>query len=742
MAWLGLTLECAHCHDHKFDPITQRDHYRFFAFFNNVPELGEDGRVANAVPMIPAPTAGQQARARSLEAAIAAAQAEVDRRRQSRKPRAATRGLVVAAAPGGATLHLACESAAEFKNPPETDFLESEGISGHSCDSGRGAGQTEAGGNPFPVSRRTPMTFSVWVRPTSNGPGALLSAMDYATNPAATTYGKGIELRVEEGELEFRFADRFPAYSVRVRSEGAGIRANQWTHLALVYAGVPSKDAMRVHASWIRMFADGREVPTRVLNDGLALPDEKSKPTETRFRIGWDTMPGGRRYVGQLDEIGVWPRALTLAEIEDLFASHAVPYASERNRQGRISAVEAGWLRDATLRQSDPVFAKELRQLNELRAEWLAVRRSAPSVMVMEEMTPPRETHVLVRGQYNAPGEKVDPGVPEDLLGAWPESVPKNRLGLARWLTRPDHPLTARVVVNRFWQQIFGQGLVKTSDNFGMQGEWPSHPELLDWLAREFIDSGWNVKGLLKSLVLSATFRQDSSASPDLMARDPENRLLARGPRFRLPAEILRDQALAISGLLKTNLGGPSVYPYQPEDLYKGVVVAADYPGTKYVVSKGDDLYRRSLYTFWKRTMPHPVMTVFDAPDREFCVVRRSTTNTPLQALTLLNNPIFVEAARKLAERAIHEGGSESGGRLAFAFRLATGRHPDREEQKILEDKLAEMLAAYRADESAARALTGVGESPRDGAIPVVELASYTALANIILNMDEVITLS
>jgi len=241
-------------------------------------------------------------------------------------------------------------------------------------------------------------------------------------------------------------------------------------------------------------------------------------------------------------------------------------------------------------------------------------------------------------------------------------------------------------------------------------------------------------------MVLSATYRQDSSASPELIERDPENRLLARGPRFRLPAEVIRDQALQISGLLKPHVGGPSVYPYQPADLYKGIVVAANYPGTKYVESKGDDLYRRSLYTFWKRTVPHPTMNVFDAPDREVCIVKRNITNTPLQALTLLNDPIFVEAARKLAERSIQEGGAAPQARLAFAFRLATGRAPDEREMGILQKSLNQMLAVYAADEPGARSLIAIGASTSDPSIPAAELAAYTAVANIILNMDEVIT--
>jgi hypothetical protein len=283
---------------------------------------------------------------------------------------------------------------------------------------------------------------------------------------------------------------------------------------------------------------------------------------------------------------------------------------------------------------------------------------------------------------------------------------------------------------------------VKTSDNFGLQGESPSHPELLDWLAREFVDSGWNVKALMKRMVLSATYRQDSAASGELIAKDPENRLLARGPRFRLPAEVIRDQALQAAGLLKQKVGGPGVYPYQQPDLYRGIVVAANYPGTVWTESKGDDLYRRSLYTFWKRTVPNPTMSVFDAPDREVCIVRRTSTNTPLQALTLLNDTVFVEAARKLAERSIHEGGATADTRLSFAFRIAAGRAPDARELGVLRKSLGEMLLSYRSDEAGARALIAIGASASDPAIPVSELAAYTAVVSVILNMDEVITKS
>jgi hypothetical protein len=718
MSWLGLTLECARCHDHKYDPITQRDHYRFFAFFNNVPEIGEDGRVANAVPMIPAPTAPQQRKLAELEAAITRLADAVYSREANWTWRETGAAWATGPVPDGAALQLHCETPAEFEKPPEGQGWSRAGIAGPACQPSQVTPKPETA-QKAPISKRLPFTFSLWVQPAaSDGDVALLSAIDYARNPASTTFGSGIEFRLTGGELELRFSQRYPAYSMRIRSTGAGLAAGEWSHLTLVYQGA-EPDSLRAYASWVRIFASGREVPVRVLNDGLGLPEAKTdKPSPTRFRIGWDNAPNSARLAGLLDEALLWPRALSEDEIGGLFRGRALPYALARLRAQQASPGETGWVRSAMLN------ASETGPLGSLRREWLALKRSIPTVMVMQEMATPRQTFLLMRGAYNAPGEKVEPGVPEQLLGSWPEGAPKNRLGLAQWLTKPDHPLTARVVVNRFWQQVFGQGLVKTSENFGVQGDSPAHPEVLDWLAREFIDSGWNVKALMKRLVLSATYRQDSAAPSDLIARDPENRLLARGPRYRLPAESIRDQALAVSGLLQERLGGPSVYPYQPDQLYKGLVVAADYPGTKYVVSQGDDLYRRSLYTFWKRTVPHPTMTVFDAPDREFCIVRRSSTNTPMQALTLLNDPIFVEAARKLAERAVREGAPP----------------PDAGDRRILLNTFDDMLAAYRTDEKGALGLLSIGASPRDTSIPVSELAAYTAVANMILNLDEVIT--
>ncbi|MCH8829802.1 MAG: DUF1553 domain-containing protein, partial [Planctomycetes bacterium] len=343
-------------------------------------------------------------------------------------------------------------------------------------------------------------------------------------------------------------------------------------------------------------------------------------------------------------------------------------------------------------------------------------------------------TFVLQRGVYNKPGERVTPGVPRS-LSPFPPGAPNNRLGFARWLVHRSNPLTARVAVNRFWQMLFGVGLVKTAEDFGSQGEQPSHPQLLDWLAVEFRDSGWNVKRLLKTIVISATYRQSSRASDAMWKRDPENRLLARGPRFRLSAEMIRDQALAISGLLSEKIGGPSVRPYQPAGLWKEIATVGDYKQ-----SHGPALYRRSLYTYWKRTVSPPTMAAFDASAREFCTVRRARTNTPLQALTLLNEVTFVEAARVLAEAAMTRGGNTPASRITFLFRRATARRPNPTELKILSSGFRAHLKKYKSDRQAAEELISSGEAPRNKKLDPAELAAYTTIANLILNLDEVVT--
>ena len=377
-------------------------------------------------------------------------------------------------------------------------------------------------------------------------------------------------------------------------------------------------------------------------------------------------------------------------------------------------------------------------RLEETKAGFM---KTLPTAMVMRDLDKRRETFVLMRGDYSKPMESVQADVPA-IFPSMTSSAPRNRLGLASWLTAPGHPLTARVAVNRLWYQVFGRGLVSSLEDFGSQGAWPSHPKLLDWLATELVRLDWNQKALLRLMLTSATFRQHSAMSDLLSQKDAENRLLARGPRYRLAAEVIRDSALEIGGLLEERQGGPSVRPYQPSGLWTEVIVADDsYSGGKYVQDEGADLYRRSVYTWWKRTCPPPGLNTFDAPDRGFCAVQRARTNTPLQALVLLNDTTYIEASRGLASRLLGRGGGSERDRLRWLFREATSRFPSSEEEGILLKAFATESARFDRDLDSALALLGVGEKPLDSALDPVALASWTLVASMVLNLDEVITL-
>ncbi len=377
----------------------------------------------------------------------------------------------------------------------------------------------------------------------------------------------------------------------------------------------------------------------------------------------------------------------------------------------------------------------ELKSTREKREE---VDKEVVSTMVSRELEKPRPAWVLVRGQYDKHGEEVHAGVPS-VLPPLPASEATNRLTFARWLVDPKHPLTARVTVNRFWQEFFGIGIVKTAEDFGTKGEWPSHPELLDWLATEFLRTGWDVKQLVRLIVTSATYRQDSRVTPKLLEVDPENRLLARGPRYRLDAEELRDNALYVSGLLNLKMGGHGVRSYQPAGIWEAVGYTASNTA-KYSQDHGDALYRRSLYLFWKRTAPPPSMTTFDAPSREQCRARRERTNTPLQALVTMNDPQYFEAARQLGYRMLREGGPDDAGRLRYGFRLVTARPPTPTESAVLSETLAAERKEYKTNTEAAQKAIAVGESPVPTDVSPNDLAAYTMVANLLLNLDEVVT--
>ena len=402
----------------------------------------------------------------------------------------------------------------------------------------------------------------------------------------------------------------------------------------------------------------------------------------------------------------------------------AAPTAEQRARLEAIAAELTG--------------AQEAEVRTALQAEQRSIEASVVETMVMVEMPKPRPAFVLERGHYDQPGEPVTARTPSS-LPPLPEGAPANRLGLAQWMTRPENPLFARVAVNRFWKMLFGTGIVATLNDFGSQGAAPTHPELLDWLAVEFRETGWDTKGLLRELVLSATYRQASEVTPDLLAADPENDWLARMPRRRLSAEMIRDGALAMSGLLVNKIGGPSVYPYQPSGLWEVLTIRPGYQMT-YVQGKDADLYRRGLYTFWKRASPSPSLQTFDAPDREYCVVGRHKTTTPLQALVLLNDPTYVEAARQLGTRMINEGGATLDERFAFAFGLATSRKPSDSELAVLKRVFFSQAERFEANPEAARKLLSAGASPVDQNLDPVELACYSIVASTILNLDETIT--
>jgi hypothetical protein len=407
--------------------------------------------------------------------------------------------------------------------------------------------------------------------------------------------------------------------------------------------------------------------------------------------------------------------------------------AASNRSSDELHALQAAYA--ATLpemrRLDDAILALD-EQLGDLDLQY-------PASMVMEEMVKPRDTFILMRGAYDKKGEKVTAATPA-VLPPMAMDLPRNRLGLAKWLVSVENPLTARVVVNRFWQQIFGTGLVKTSEDFGAQGDAPSHPELLDWLAGEFMRSGWDVQHVLKLIVTSATYRQQSQFTPELLSKDPDNRLHARGPRFRLTGEFVRDQALAVSGLLVPRLGGPPVRPYHPDGIYEAMAPTSADTVKKYVQDHGDALHRRTLYTYWKRSIPHPAMLAFGTPFRESCTLQRPRSNTPLQALNLMNDVTYIEAARFLAQRMMTEGGGTVDARLAHAFRIVLARSPSPAQLSVLRRAYHNSLATFKDDAPAVTALLSHGERPSDPKLNPHELAAFTSVASTLLCMDEVVT--
>jgi mono/diheme cytochrome c family protein len=735
-AFMGLTMGCARCHSHKYDPITHKEFYQFFAFFNTVPEVGLDGRTGNARPFLQLTSPEQQARLEELNAAITAREAALAADAVAPLQTEWERSIAEAFAPGGADgLRAHYELDGSFSDISGR-YQHGRTVAGEpTFDPGRVGraasfdGDTHVSfGNVGGFDRTDAFSLAVWLRGRGNQP---ISVFQKLEDPERR---RGYEWLLDDLVL-----DGIQTWAARLtitmrESDGAAIqirtrermRLGEWFHVAATYDGSGK-------AAGLRLYVNGEPFETDVVHDTLA----GSIANDSALQLGSKAF--GKPFVGQIDDLRLYNRALTPEQVEQLALHYAVRVILS-GVTGKPSKEEAERVREyfLTYAAPDPLRTAHA-ELKTLRQQKVDLDKVIPTAMVMAEMQKPRDSFVLARGDYRNQTEKVAPGVPA-ILPPLPEGVPPNRLALAKWLVRPDHPLTSRVAVNRYWQTYFGHGIVKTQEDFGVQGEPPSHPELLDWLATEFTRTGWDVRAMQKLIVTSATYRQSSRVTPALLEKDPENRLLARGPRIRLPAEMIRDTALAASGLLNGEIGGPSVFPYQPKGLWEEMAFGDGFSAQSYEQSHGKDLYRRGMYTFWKRTVPPASLATFDAPDREKCTARRALTNTPLQALALLNDPTYVEASRAMAQRAILEGGKDVNSRLAYAFRLATARKPTAKETKVLRGLLGERLTAFRRDRPSAVKLLSVGESPRDTSLDAVELAAWTTVTSVMLNLDETIT--
>lgn len=705
--WLGLTLGCARCHSHKFDPVSQTEFYQLFSYFNNVPENGRDGNKGNAVPMISVPIPEMQPKVEAAKQQVA----ELERRLKTETP------------------ELSAEREAWEKRTLAR--LDDDGLEAMWS---LGTVEDATASNNVKLLRQEDgswlasgpnATYSVRLKPGERTvTGVRLEALKHKnmTNGGLSRSVNG-NFVLTEFELLLHRPDMNEPQPIKLAEAIAD-------HSQDRYPISNTIDGNR-SSGWAILGRPKPEDRTAVFK--LQKPLKTTAETTLLVRLKHDS-----QFVSHA--IGRFRLSLTSAARPaidgkgglpaDVVAALQTPREQRTEDQQRV-LVEFH-------RNESRVLAPVRKQLAAARKRLDdTAKKSTTTVMVMEEMETPRQAFYLNRGQYDQPGEEVQPGIPVS-LGTIPRGTPNNRLGFARWVVDPANPLTARVTVNRYWQTYFGRGLVRSSSDFGAQGEWPSHPKLLDWLAVEFMEKGWNVKAMQKLIVMSATYRQSSVVTPELGKSDPGNQLLARGPRFRLNGFTIRDQALAVSGLLTEKLGGPSVKPYQPPGMWAEVAGRAS--GGAYQQSTGPDLYRRSMYTFWKRAVAPPTMIIFDASGREACNVSHNSTNTPLQSLATLNDIQFVEAARFLAQRMMLEGGSTPAEQLTYGWRLVLSRRPDETELGRLVSGYERHRAAFKRDSEKAEALLSIGEAPRDERLDVTEHAALTTIANVILNLDETVT--
>lgn len=763
--FMGLTFGCARCHNHKYDPLSQKEFYQLSAYFNSIDEDGHSFDWGNSPPVMAAPTREQQVQLQQFSQQISAAENEYNQlaKKASGKERDWEKSLaksteknrqwfpeeklIVRVPFDEQQTPVFNPSDRAFHNQEEIKKKEKIGEPGGYKDSeprfvasplGQGTafdGKLYFDGGLNADFRykstsgdyRERFTIAAWVYPESEAAGSIVTKVSDAAAeiengvPRADGYG----LYFLNGKLHFNMVFRWGEDTLRAETQEP-LPLRQWQHVAVVF------DGLKQWEDRLQIFVNGQKAKLKWNQRNFYLLFGNSRNT---LKIGAGGGPQFR-FKGALDEVRMYSRALNTDEVAALACADSLETIAAIPAKKRSTAqawkLHRAFLNSAALEELKQAHAK----LAELREQRQKFEDDLPPLMVMQEMPQPRPAQVLRRGAYDAPGETVARAVPA-VLPPMASELPNNRLGFARWLVSKEHPLTARVTVNRFWQMLFGAGLVKTTEDFGSQGELSTHPELLDWLAAEFRDGAkaWDVKALLKTIVMSATYRQSSKQNPQSV--DPGNRLLSRGSRFRLSAEMIRDQALLVSGLLAEKLGGPSVKPYQPDGLYKDMAFSGL---TNYNTDKGEGLWRRSLYTFWKRTVLSPTMQVFDASAREFCTVRDTRTNTPLQSLNLMNDVTYIEAARMLAERMLKEGGATAEQRLAWAFRVITSRQPNAAEINALVRNLNSQLEFFGRNAAEAEKLLSVGERRNDQALNRTQLAAYATTASLLLNLDEVIT--
>ncbi|MDF1813745.1 MAG: DUF1553 domain-containing protein [Verrucomicrobiales bacterium] len=675
--WMGVTMGCARCHDHKYDPFSQKEYYQLISFFDAVPESGRAIKFGNSEPWIKAPTDEQLQRLAALERDIQSAEEALAKQEPNIKMAATAIEDSGAAADkpvvsSGLNHHFGVDKpvVADGSKPV---LISKEKIPGLICN-GR-------------------FSVAFQMTPGQVDKGAVLS------NESADTTRKGIFVSFRNGHLRFSIVSRWIAGVAMLETVDSFLPGKP-VHITL------TNDATQ-RVSGMKIYIDGKPAKAREIYNTNSNAGGKNH--------------GGPMNVGGSKHIGMWK-----GEVRDL------RFYTDRTLEPEDASIIARGFdaRRFVLEHGEPAVTKAWQRLEKARRARLSYYDSIQTAMVMVEAPKTEPTLLRVRGEYHNHGEPVSSGVPE-VLSAFPEDVPANRLGFAKWLVSGNHPLTARVTVNRYWQMLFGTGLVKTAEDFGTQGSLPTHPELLDWLAAEFVESGWDTRSILKKIVMSRTYRQSSRITSELRERDPDNLWLARAPRLKLPGNVLRDQALFSSGLLVEKTGGPSVKPYQPARLW------AEASNVRYQVGKGEDLYRRSLYTYWKRTLAPPSMAVLDTADREWCSVKPKRTNTPLQALTLLNETAFFEAARNLGEEILTDGGSLVEDKVNFAFKKILSRSPSPREKEILISGWGKYIEECSKDPALISQIQSVGESKMKRDLDPVQLGAATALANVIYNLEE-----